>query len=257
MEVRLSRLEARAAECRLAGWGALAWALQAKRKMPAGEMRLAQRSMTRRTQAMHEKGTHFIKNYELARMASYSNYPESLLQAMQVKSLVGPRGPIADQDISVSAFRLEPGTVYGGHVHPHPEVYIFLAGTAECEWGDETFTAEPGTVTHCPPTCRMPSESPAANHCRRSSSAGLRAATAASGTASAPCSKRRDHVSPARAELPAHEPSEGRHSAFPGTDRRFLESRSARRGAPGKAGCLPSKKGPSPTMPHASGSHGA
>ena len=100
---------------------------------------------------MHEQGAHFIKNYELARMASYSNYPESLLAAMQVKSLVGPRGPIADQDISVSAFQLEPGTVYGGHAHPHPEVYIFLAGTAECEWGDETFTAEPGTVTHCPP----------------------------------------------------------------------------------------------------------
>ena len=100
---------------------------------------------------MHEKGTHFIKNYRLARMASYSNYPESLLAAMQVKSLVGPRGPIPDQDISVSAFRLEPGTAYEPHAHPHPEVYIFLAGTAECEWGGETFTAEPGTVTHCPP----------------------------------------------------------------------------------------------------------
>ena len=100
---------------------------------------------------MAEKGTHFIKNYGLARMASYSNYPESLLAAMQVKALIGPRCPIGDPDISVSAFRLEPGTAYAAHAHPHPEVYLFLAGTAECEWGDETFTAEPGTVTHCPP----------------------------------------------------------------------------------------------------------
>ena len=101
---------------------------------------------------MEEKGKYFRKNYELARMASYSNYPEALLEAMQVKSLVGRRpDAMQDPDISVSAFRLEPGTVYGAHAHPHPEVYIFLAGTAECEWGDESFTAEPGTVTHCPP----------------------------------------------------------------------------------------------------------
>ena len=100
---------------------------------------------------MEETGKYFIKNYEVARMASYSNYPESLLAAMQVKSLIGPHGAIAEQDISVSAFRLDPGTSYEAHAHPHPEVYIFLGGTAECEWGDETFTAEPGTVTHCPP----------------------------------------------------------------------------------------------------------
>lgn len=100
---------------------------------------------------MEEKGRYFIKNYQLARMSSYSNYPEPLLAAMQVKSLIGRRGPIQDQDISVSAFELEPGTRYPGHAHPHPEVYIFISGTAQCEWGDETFIAEPGTVTHCPP----------------------------------------------------------------------------------------------------------
>ena len=60
-------------------------------------------------------------------------------------------GGIADQDISVSAFQLDPGTDYGGHAHPHPEVYIIISGTAECKWGDETFTAEPGTVTYCLP----------------------------------------------------------------------------------------------------------
>ena len=101
--------------------------------------------------AMEEKGKYFIKNYELTPMSSYSNYPQSLLKAMQVKSLIGPRGDIAAQDISVSAFQLDPGTEYGGHAHPHPEVYIIISGTAECEWGDETFTAEPGTVTYCLP----------------------------------------------------------------------------------------------------------
>lgn len=100
---------------------------------------------------MAENGKHFIKNYELSRMATYSNYPQSLLDAMQVKSLIGPRGEIPEQDIRVSAFQLDPGTHYPGHAHPHPEVYIILGGTAECVWGDETFTAEAGTVTHCPP----------------------------------------------------------------------------------------------------------
>lgn len=101
--------------------------------------------------ATEEQGKYFIKNYELANMASYSNYPQSLLAAMRVRALIGPQCPIPDQDISVSAFHLDPGTVYPGHAHARPEVYIILAGTAECEWGDETFTATPGTVTHCPP----------------------------------------------------------------------------------------------------------
>ena len=72
---------------------------------------------------MEEKGKYFRKNYELARMASYSNYPEALLEAMQVKSLVGRRpDAMQDPDISVSAFRLEPGTVYGarGTRNGHP-----------------------------------------------------------------------------------------------------------------------------------------
>jgi mannose-6-phosphate isomerase-like protein (cupin superfamily) len=99
---------------------------------------------------MSESGKYFVRDYELSRMPSYSNYPQSLLQAMQVKSLIGPRGEIADDDLNVSAFHLDPGTYYGGHAHPHPEMYIFLGGSAECEWGDETFVAEPGTVTYCP-----------------------------------------------------------------------------------------------------------
>lgn len=101
--------------------------------------------------AIEEKGKYFIKNYELSHMSSYSNYPQSLLKAMQVKSLIGPRSDIPEQDISVSAFHLDPGTDYGAHAHAHPEVYIFISGTAECKWGDETFTAEPGTVTYCLP----------------------------------------------------------------------------------------------------------
>lgn len=101
---------------------------------------------------MQEKGKYFIKNYELAHMSSYSNYPQSLLESMLVKGLIGGGAQeISDSDINVSAFELEPGTHYAAHAHPFPEVYIFLSGSAECYWGDETFTAEAGTVTHCPP----------------------------------------------------------------------------------------------------------
>ena len=98
-----------------------------------------------------EQGKYFIKNYALDHMASYSNYPQSLLKAMQVRTLIGPHGAIAEQDLWVSAFQLDPGTVYDPHAHEHPEIYIIIAGTAECQWGDEAFTAKPGTVTHCPP----------------------------------------------------------------------------------------------------------
>ena len=101
--------------------------------------------------AKEEKGKYYIKDYELATMPSYSNYPQSLLKAMYVKSLIGRQGEIPEKDISVAAFRLDPGTYYGGHAHPWPETYIIMSGTAECEWGDETFTAEAGTVTYCPP----------------------------------------------------------------------------------------------------------
>ena len=101
--------------------------------------------------AKEEKGKYYIKNYELASMSSYSNYPQSLVKAMHGKSLIGPHGEISEKDIRVSAFGLDPGTYYGGHAHPTPEIYIFTSGTAECEWGDETFTVEAGTVTYCPP----------------------------------------------------------------------------------------------------------
>ena len=100
---------------------------------------------------MEETGKYFIKNFELSHMSSYSNYPQSLLKAMQVRSLIGPRGPIKEKDINVSAFQLDPGTNYPAHAHAHPEVYIFISGSAECAWGDETFTAVAGTVTYCLP----------------------------------------------------------------------------------------------------------
>lgn len=97
------------------------------------------------------KGKHYIKNYRLVTKPSYSNYPPSLLKAMRVKSLIGRSGEIPEEDISVSAFELDPGVYYGSHAHPWPETYIIMSGTAECEWGDEKFTVEAGTVTHCPP----------------------------------------------------------------------------------------------------------
>ncbi len=100
---------------------------------------------------MAKSGKYFVKDYEVSRMTSYSNYPESLLHAMQVKALIGPRGEISERDLNVSAFQLDPGTHYDRHAHSHPEVYVFLGGTAECQWGDESFVAEAGAVSYCPP----------------------------------------------------------------------------------------------------------
>ena len=99
-----------------------------------------------------QKGKYFITNYEIGAMPpSYSNYPPSLLKAMYNRMLIGPGGDIPETDVAAIAFMLEPGTNYGAHAHLWPEIYIILSGTAECEWGDETFTARPGTVTYCPP----------------------------------------------------------------------------------------------------------
>ena len=101
--------------------------------------------------AREGKGKHYIKDYGLVTMSPHSNYPPSLLKAIRVKELIGRGGEISEEDISVTAFELDPGTYYGAHAHPWPETYIFMSGMAECEWGDEKFTAEAGTVTHCPP----------------------------------------------------------------------------------------------------------
>ncbi len=98
-----------------------------------------------------QQGKYYIKDYELDPMPPYSNYPDALVKAIHAKSLIGPDGGIPEKDIAASAFMLDPGTYYGAHAHMRPEIYIFLSGTAECEWGDETFTAGPGTVTYCPP----------------------------------------------------------------------------------------------------------
>ena len=102
--------------------------------------------------AKEKKGKYYIKDYELENFSSYSNYPQELLKAMYSKPLIGRDGGIADKDVAATAFMLEPGTYYGAHAHLRPEIYIILSGSAECEWGDETFLAGPGTVTYCPPS---------------------------------------------------------------------------------------------------------
>lgn len=111
-----------------------------------------------------KKGNYYIKDYELQTFPSYSNYPQELLKAMYSKPLIGRDGGIAAKDIAATAFMLEPGTYYGAHAHLRPELYIILSGSAECEWGNETFTAEAGTVTYCPPSMshamRVTSEEP-------------------------------------------------------------------------------------------------
>ena len=99
-----------------------------------------------------EKGKYYIKDYELEPVRPHSNYPEWLVKVMHSKKLLGREGGIPEEDIAAMAFMLDPGTTYPTHAHLEPEIYIFLSGTAECEWGDETFTAGPGTVTYCPPS---------------------------------------------------------------------------------------------------------
>ena len=89
--------------------------------------------------ATEKQGKYYIQDYEMEQMESYSNYPESLLKAMYGKALIGRDGGIPEKDVAATAFMLDPGTYYGAHAHLRPEIYIILSGTAECEWGDETF----------------------------------------------------------------------------------------------------------------------
>ena len=100
---------------------------------------------------MEDRGRYFISQPEVGPHPPYSNYPDALLSAMQIARTIGPKGTIYEGDIRITQFHLAPGTHYPAHAHPHPEVYIFMGGEAECEWGDERFTARAGTVTHCPP----------------------------------------------------------------------------------------------------------
>ena len=65
--------------------------------------------------AKENKGKYYIKDYELATMPSYSNYPQSLLKAMYGKPHIGRDGGILDTDVAASAFKLDPGTYYGAH----------------------------------------------------------------------------------------------------------------------------------------------
>ena len=44
-----------------------------------------------------EQGKYFLKNYALDHMTTYSNYPQSLLKAMQVRTLIGP--PDGDRSV--------------------------------------------------------------------------------------------------------------------------------------------------------------
>ena len=73
--------------------------------------------------AKEDKGKYFITDYDLEPMPPvYSNLPEELLKAMHVKTLIGPGGEIPESDVAAIAFMLEPGTNYGAHSHPWPEI---------------------------------------------------------------------------------------------------------------------------------------
>ena len=86
---------------------------------------------------------------------SSEQYPEALRRVYRYKALVGGQRPgvIPQDDVLMGMLELAPGATYPAHVHPAPEIYYVMSGTARWTVGDETFIAGPGTaVYHAPNT---------------------------------------------------------------------------------------------------------
>ena len=98
-----------------------------------------------------ELGTNHVKGYELGPMPKYGNYPQSLLDNFSGKPLLGPKAHLKSDEGHIGLLELAPGTDYPAHIHPWPEAYYIVNGSAECVWGEDKFTAEPGTTIYAPP----------------------------------------------------------------------------------------------------------
>ena len=98
-----------------------------------------------------ERGPNHIKNYELGPMQPYGNYPQSLLDTFRVKSLLSPGAHLKTEDAHAGLLEIAPGTDYAAHTHAWPEAYFIIKGTADCVWGEDSFTAGPGTMIYGPP----------------------------------------------------------------------------------------------------------
>ena len=98
--------------------------------------------------AKEELGPNHIKNYELGEMQPYGNYPQSLLDTFKNKSLLGPGAHLKIEDAHAGLLEIAPGTDYAAHTHAWPEAYFIIKGTADCVWGEDSFTAGPGTMIY-------------------------------------------------------------------------------------------------------------
>ncbi len=111
-----------------------------------------------------ELGPNHIKDYELGPMPKYGNYPQALLDTFRVKSLLSPGSHLKTDDAHAGLLEIAPGTDYPAHVHAWPEAYFIIEGTADCTWGEDSFTAESGTMIYGPPhtshAMRITSEEP-------------------------------------------------------------------------------------------------
>lgn len=98
-----------------------------------------------------ELGPNHIKNYELGEMQPYGNYPQSLLDTFKNKALLGPRAHLKTEDAHAGLLEIAPGTDYAAHTHAWPEAYFIIKGTADCQWGDDSFVCGPGTMIYGEP----------------------------------------------------------------------------------------------------------
>ena len=98
-----------------------------------------------------ERGPNHIKNYELGEMPPYGNYPRSLLDTFKQKSLIGPGSHLKTEDAHAGLLEIAPGTDYPAHTHAWPEAYLIIKGAADCQWGEDSFQAGPGTMIYGEP----------------------------------------------------------------------------------------------------------
>ncbi len=66
---------------------------------------------------------------------------------------MGPRGALPCDNMVVGVLELDSGASYPKHRHEAPETYYVVQGGAECQFGEERFTARPGIAIYA---CAQP-----------------------------------------------------------------------------------------------------
>ena len=78
-------------------------------------------------------------------------YPSEMMSRMRGKRLMGPGGAMRRDDMLLGILEIDPGGLYPPHRHEVPEAYYVTEGQAECQFGDERFTATRGSVIYTEP----------------------------------------------------------------------------------------------------------